>query len=86
MREARLAQTTADEIRSMITQEGLAAGDKLPTENELMARFQVGRSTIREAVKQLQAEKVVVIRHGLGSFVAERPGIGKDPLGLGFEE
>ena len=86
MRETRLAQSVADEIRSLIRQEGLTAGDRLPTENELMARFQVGRSTIREAVKQLQAENVVVIRHGLGSFVAERPGIGRDPLGLGFEE
>lgn len=81
-----MAQSVADEVRSLIVRDGMAAGDKLPTESELMARFDVGRSTIREAIKQLQAENIVVIRHGRGSFVADRTGIGKDPLGLSFEE
>ena len=86
VREARLAQSVADEMRSLIMHSGMKAGDKLPTENEWMERFNVGRSTIREAVKQLQAENIVVIRHGKGSFVADHTGIGKDPLGLSFEE
>ena len=86
VKEARLAQSVAERIRETIVQDGMSAGDKLPPENELMARYEVGRSTIREAIKQLQAENVVVIRHGLGSFVADRTGIGRDPLGLSFEE
>lgn len=86
MSEKRLALKIAEEIRSLIMHEGLSAGDKLPPENELMNRFQVGRSTIREAVKQLQAENIVVILHGKGSFVANHTGVGKDPLGLSFEE
>lgn len=86
MKEVRLAQSVAEEIRSLIMREGMKVGDKLPTEGELMERFDVGRSTIREAIKQLQAENIVVIRHGKGSFVADRTGIGKDPLGLSFEE
>ena len=86
MKEARLAQSVAEEIRSLIMRDGMSAGDRLPTESELMARFDVGRSTIREAVKQLQAENIVVIRRGKGSFVADRTGVGKDPLGLSFEE
>ena len=81
-----MAQSVAEEVRSLIVQGGMSAGAKLPTESELMARFDVGRSTIREAIKQLQAENIVVIRHGKGSFVADRTGIGKDPLGLSFEE
>ena len=86
MKEVRLAQSVAEEIRSLIMRESMKVGDKLPTEGELMERFGVGRSTIREAIKQLQAENIVVIRHGKGSFVADRTGIGKDPLGLSFEE
>ncbi len=86
MKEVRLAQTVAEEIRSLIMRESMKVGDKLPTESALMERFEVGRSTIREAVKQLQAENIVVIRRGKGSFVADRTGIGKDPLGLSFEE
>ena len=86
MRQMRLAQSIAEEIRSLIMQGDFSPGDKLPPENELMARFHVGRSTIREAVKQLQAENIVVILHGKGSFVADHTGVGKDPLGLSFEE
>lgn len=86
MKEVRLAQSVAEEIRSLIMRESMKVGDKLPTESALMERFDVGRSTIREAVKQLQAENVVVIRHGKGSFVADRTGVTRDPLGLGFEE
>lgn len=86
MKEVRLAQSVAEEIRSQIMRESMKVGDKLPTESELMERFEVGRSTIREAIKQLQAENIVVIRHGKGSFVADRTGIRNDPLGLSFEE
>ena len=86
MKETRLAQSVAEEIRSLIMRDGLTAGDKLPTENDLMSLYDVGRSTIREAIKQLQAENIVEIRRGRGSFVADRTGIGKDPLGLSFEE
>ena len=81
-----LAGMIADQIRAMIRDERMMAGDKLPTEGELMDRFNVGRSTIREAMKQLQAENIVEIRHGTGSFVARRTGITRDPLGLDFEE
>lgn len=49
-----------------------------------MAAYDVSRSTIREAMKILQAENVVEIRRGLGSFVAENTGIARDPLGLNF--
>jgi DNA-binding FadR family transcriptional regulator len=86
VKQVRLAQSVAEEIRSLIMRESMKVGDKLPTESELMERFEVGRSTIREAVKQLQAENIVVIRRGKGSFVADRTGVAKDPLGLSFEE
>ena len=37
-------------------------------------------------MKQLQAENIVVIRRGKGSFVADQIGLIRDPLGLSFEE
>ena len=81
-----LAGAIADQIRAMIRDERMMAGDKLPTESELISRFNVGRSTIREAMKRLQAENIVEIRHGTGSFVAQRTGLVRDPFGLDFEE
>lgn len=84
--QVRLAQVVAEQIRGSIIETGLEAGNKLPTETTLMNRYAVSRSTIREAMKILQAENIVEIRHGCGSFVASRPGLSKDPLGLSFAD
>lgn len=82
----KLPEAVADKLRQMIIQDSLAAGDRMPTEGELMLRFGVSRSTIREASKLLQAERVLEIRRGQGTFVAENPGVGSDPLGLRFSD
>ena len=49
----------------------LQPGDKLPTESELMARFDVSRTVVREAISSLQASELVRTRHGVGTFVIE---------------
>ena len=84
--QVRLAQVVAKQIRDSIIDTGMAAGEKLPTESTLMERHAVSRSTIREAMKILQAENIVEIRHGRGSFVAANTGLSKDPLGLSFAD
>jgi DNA-binding FadR family transcriptional regulator len=43
-------------------------GDKLPSESEIMVRFDVSRTVVREAISQLQAAKLVETRHGIGTF------------------
>ncbi len=49
-------------------------GDKLPTESEIMARYAVSRTVVREALSKLQAANLVETRHGIGTFVmAQRP-------------
>ena len=50
----KLPEQVADKLREMIIQESLKTGAKLPAEAELMERFGVSRSTVREAVKILQ--------------------------------
>jgi GntR family transcriptional regulator len=47
------------------------AGDKLPTEEELVEMTPFSLGTIQRALKTLVDQGVVVRRHGLGSFVAE---------------
>jgi GntR family transcriptional regulator, transcriptional repressor for pyruvate dehydrogenase complex len=49
----------------------LASGEKLPTEQELIARFNVSRTVIREAMASLRSEGLVVSRQGSGVFVAD---------------
>lgn len=82
----KLPEAVAEKLRTIIIEEEMAQGDKLPTESELTTRFSVSRSTIREAVKILQAERIVEIRRGQGTFVADSPGLSKDPLGLRFTD
>ncbi|MDO8457080.1 MAG: FadR/GntR family transcriptional regulator [Burkholderiaceae bacterium] len=46
-------------------------GDKLPTEAAIMARFDVSRTVVREALSKLQASNLVETRHGIGTFARE---------------
>ena len=82
----KLPEQIADKLREMIIQEEIKTGAKLPAEAELMARFGVSRSTVREAVKILQTEHIVDIRQGQGTFLCAMPGLAKDPLGLRFAD
>ncbi len=56
-------------IVDLILERGLGPGDAIPTESELMATLGVGRNTLREALKALQAIGVVDVRHGYGMQV-----------------
>src|ERR1700684_2316417 len=66
-RPAKLAEWFAREIRTG----RLVSGEKLPTEQELNARFGVSRTVIREAMASLRSEGLVVSRQGSGVFVAD---------------
>lgn len=54
-----LVEEVTERITKYIVNGGLSAGDRVPTERELSARFRVGRSTIREAIKALRVLGVV---------------------------
>lgn len=58
-----------EEIKQLILERRLMLGDPLPTESELIELLGVGRSTIREALKSLQALDLIDIRHGYGTYV-----------------
>lgn len=56
-----LVEEIIERITAYVLNHGLAPGDRLPPERELMAGFRVGRSTIREAIKALRAVGVVEV-------------------------
>lgn len=56
-----------DEIRSG----ALRPGDQLPTEPQLMARFDVSRTTVRRALRDLEQRRLISREPGRGTFVRE---------------
>lgn len=64
-----LADQVSQQLQSEILNHQLTIGDRLPTEPKLMARFNVGRSTIREAVKVLANLGLIDVRQGKGTTV-----------------
>ena len=59
------------ELRLMIKAEGIKAGDKIPSERVLAERLQVGRSTVREALRSLELLGLIETRRGEGTFLAD---------------
>ena len=66
---ATLPQEIVKALTDLIMKGVWKPGDLIPSEKELAVRFQVGRSTIREAVKSLAVLGVLEARAGEGSFV-----------------
>jgi GntR family transcriptional repressor for pyruvate dehydrogenase complex len=61
------------QIREAIASGGIAPGERLPSERDLGVAFGVSRTTLREALRALEAQGVIEIRTGSrgGAFVAE---------------
>lgn len=64
-----LVTEVVDNLSASMRDGQLKTGDKLPTESEIMARFDVSRTVVREAISRLQAAGLVETRHGIGTFV-----------------
>lgn len=79
-----LGEQTSERIIQLIIDNGWESGDKLPNEYELANMLNVGRSTIREAIKALVSRNILEIRRGAGTYISEKGGIADDPLGLTF--
>ncbi|HEY3049568.1 MAG TPA: FadR/GntR family transcriptional regulator [Polaromonas sp.] len=64
-----LVSEIVESLATSIREGQLQPGDKLPTESEIMARFDVSRTVVRESLSKLQASGLVETRHGIGTFV-----------------
>src|SRR6187402_2248796 len=68
-----LATRVANAIREQVQQGVLQRGARLRGEIELARELGVSRQTLREATRLLTLEGLLIIRHGLGTFVADAP-------------
>lgn len=76
-----LPERTADGILMMLHLENYSVGQKLPNELKLAERFEVSRSTVRQAEKILKEKGVLEIERGAGTFVSGKLEA-DDPLGI----
>lgn len=69
------AVTRADQARDHILRliQGGEVGDRLPGESELASRLGVSRVTIRDALRQIWLEGIVVRKWGAGTYIASPP-------------
>jgi GntR family transcriptional regulator len=63
----------ADALRREIIDGSMRAGERIPTESELCARFSASRITVRRALQILSDELLIVRRQGSGSYVSGTP-------------
>ncbi len=62
-----------DRLKSDIEAGIFKENEKLPSEFELSKSLGVSRATLREALRLLEEENVIVRRHGVGTFVNPKP-------------
>ncbi len=70
---ATLSEQVAKRLAARITAGDWQPGEKLPSEAELCKAFNVGRSSLREALTSLAFIGLIRVRAGGGSYVAEQP-------------
>jgi len=64
-KSVRIAQTLESEIRTGM----INRGDALASENALVKRFSVSRSTVRKSLEMLSSKGLIITKSGIGSFV-----------------
>ena len=76
-----LADVVFDRLQRAIKSGAYRPDERLPTEHDLAAEFEVSRPIVREALRRLREQGLIYSRRGAGSFVRS---IGlKQPLGFG---
>jgi GntR family transcriptional regulator len=81
-----LTEVAELELRKAIQNGEYQPGSQLPSEAELIDMLGVSRTTVREALRSLEQAGMILRRHGVGTFVLERPLIYNFALNFGITE
>jgi DNA-binding FadR family transcriptional regulator len=85
IRAQRIPELMAADIRRRILRGELCEDNALPAEAELRAQYSVSRPTLREALRILEAERLIVIRRGgIGGALIRKPNIDSAARQFGF--
>lgn len=65
-RPEKTSEFVARQIVSDIVRNGMRPGDVLPPENDMLSRYRVGRSSVREALRLLEVSGLIYLKPGPG--------------------
>ena len=75
IKKVNISEAVLKRIVELIKNGDLKPGDKLPSIQLFSQKLQVGASSVREALKQLQVMGIIAIKQGEGTFVKEKVGV-----------
>jgi GntR family transcriptional repressor for pyruvate dehydrogenase complex len=75
VKKTRASESIVRQMLDLISSGKWRPADRLPSERELMQHLGVGRTSIREALRVLEALDCIEVRHGEGSFVKSGHGL-----------
>jgi GntR family transcriptional repressor for pyruvate dehydrogenase complex len=73
IKKTRIHEEVFSQIHELIKEGRFKARDQLPSERELAETFKVSRTSVREALRALETQGLVVSRTGMGNFIADLP-------------
>jgi len=73
IKKTRIHEEVFSQIHELIKDGKFKARDQLPSERELAETFKVSRTSVREALRALESQGLVVSRTGMGNFIADLP-------------
>jgi GntR family transcriptional repressor for pyruvate dehydrogenase complex len=79
-----IVQQVVNSMKDYVASDGTEVGQKLPTEKEWCENLSVGRGTVREAFRILEARGLVEIRPGRGAFLVSKKELGQKELAEWF--
>ncbi|MDO4275929.1 MAG: FadR/GntR family transcriptional regulator [Eubacteriales bacterium] len=81
-----VVQQAENQIKKFILNDSVKIGDKLPPEKIFCEELGIGRGSVREALRLLQAKGLVEVIQGKGAFVARKEEIKKEELAGWFRD
>src|SRR2546427_13031004 len=73
IKKTRIHEEVFSQIHQLIKEGRLRARDQLPSERELAETFKVSRTSVREPLRALETQGLIVGRTGAGNFGADLP-------------
>src|SRR5512145_287089 len=73
IKKTRIHEEVVTQVHELIREGRFKAGDQLPSERELAETFKVSRTSVREALRALETQGLIISRTGMGNFVADLP-------------